>query len=153
MTNLAVLFSSATDEWATPENFYQELVERFGVFDLDPCCLPESKKGTMGYHPEDDGLSKNWGGSVRLQVFMNPPYGRCIGEWVKKAYASAQEGSRVVCLLPSRTDTKWWHEYCLKGQIFFIKGRLKFGDAVNSAPFPSAVVVFAKGDQPSMGVW
>jgi hypothetical protein len=70
---------------------------------------------------------------------MNPPYGRDIGKWMKKAYES---GATVVCLVPARTDTKWWHDYAMKGKITFIKGRLKFGSALNSAPFPSAVVVF-----------
>jgi len=74
---------------------------------------------------------------------MNPPYGRGINEWIKKAYKSAkQNGATVVCLIPARVDTRWWHEYCSKGEVHFIKGRLKFGNAKNSAPFPSAVVVF-----------
>lgn len=73
---------------------------------------------------------------------MNPPYGKEIGKWVKKAYEESLKGTKVVCLLPARTDTKWFHEYCLKGKIEFIKGRLKFGKSKNSAPFPSMVVVF-----------
>lgn len=75
---------------------------------------------------------------------MNPPYGREIIHWVKKAYETSIQGTTVVCLLPSRTDTKWWHEYCMKGEVRFIKGRLKFGGSKNSAPFPSAVVIFRK---------
>jgi len=73
---------------------------------------------------------------------MNPPYGREIGKWVKKAYESAQSGATVVCLVPARTDTAWWHDYCAKGEIRFVRGRLKFGGSKNSAPFPSAVVIF-----------
>lgn len=73
---------------------------------------------------------------------MNPPYGRQIGVWVKKAYESAQNGATVVCLLPSRTDTAWFHDYCIKGEIRFVRGRLKFGESKNSAPFPSVVVIF-----------
>lgn len=74
---------------------------------------------------------------------MNPPYGRGIGEWVQKAYESwALNGATVVCLLPARTDTRWWHDYCMLGAITFVRGRLRFGNAVASAPFPSAVVVF-----------
>lgn len=73
---------------------------------------------------------------------MNPPYGRQIAVWVKKAYESAQNGATVVCLLPSRTDTAWFHDYCVKGEVRFIRGRLKFGESKNSAPFPSAVVIF-----------
>lgn len=76
---------------------------------------------------------------------MNPPYGRTIGQWMKKAYESSLDGATVVCLVPSRTDTKWWHDYAMKGDFTFIKGRLKFGGNKNPAPFPSAVVVF-KGE-------
>ncbi len=78
---------------------------------------------------------------------MNPPYGRDILLWMRKAYESVRDGDAevVVCLVPSRTDTKWFHEYAMKGEIHFICGRLKFGGSKNSAPFPSAVVVFEKG--------
>lgn len=86
----------------------------------------------------ENGLLQNWGREI---VFMNPPYSQ-VNDWMRKAYGSAQEGATVVCLVPSRTDTEWWHSYAMKGEIRFIKGRLKFGDAVNSAPFPSAVIVF-----------
>lgn len=76
---------------------------------------------------------------------MNPPYGRKIGNWIEKAYQSALGGATVVCLLPSRTDTRWFHEYCLKSSdIRFIKGRLHFGGSKNAAPFPSVVVVFSQ---------
>jgi hypothetical protein len=85
-----------------------------------------------------DGLQQKWKGVC----WMNPPYGKEIKKWMKKAYESSLEGATVVCLVPSRTDTKWWHEYAMKGEIEFIKGRLKFGGSKNSAPFPSAVVVF-----------
>ena len=73
---------------------------------------------------------------------MNPPYGRGIGQWMQKAYESAQMGATVVCLVPARTDTAWWHDYAMRGEITFIRGRLKFGNAKNSAPFPSALIVF-----------
>lgn len=88
-----------------------------------------------------DGLNGEWV-SVAKVVYMNPPYGRTIGQWIKKAHEESQKGCTVVCLLPARTDTKWFHEYCTKGSIEFIRGRLKFGGAKNSAPFPSMVVVF-----------
>ncbi|AIG28420.1 adenine methyltransferase [Brevibacillus laterosporus] len=78
---------------------------------------------------------------------MNPPYGKEIGKWVKKAFEEASKGATVVCLLPARTDTKWWHEYCMKGEIRLVKGRLKFGDSNNSAPFPSAVIIFGEQAQ------
>ena len=85
------------------------------------------------------GLLEDWVG----RCWMNPPYGRGIGKWVQKAYEESLKGTLVVCLLPSRTDTKWWHDYVMKAkEICFIKGRLKFGGAKNSAPFPSCVVIF-----------
>ncbi len=85
-----------------------------------------------------DGLALTWLGTC----WMNPPYGRKIGQWVRKAYESSLLGATVVCLLPARTDTAWWHDYVVKGEIRFLRGRLKFGGQKNSAPFPSAVVVY-----------
>lgn len=131
------LYSSKTPEWATPQAFFDKLDDEFH-FTLDPCATPQNAKCKRFFTQADDGLSKKWTG----RVFMNPPYGRGIGAWVKKAYESAMGGVIVVCLLPARTDTKWWHDYCMKGEMRFIRGRLKFGDGKNSAPFPSAVVIF-----------
>lgn len=131
------LFSSKTCEWETPQDFFDGLNAEFR-FDLDVCATPENAKCSRYFTREIDGLKQNWDGIC----WMNPPYGREIGQWVKKAYESAQNGATVVCLLPARTDTAWWHEYCMKGKVRFIRGRLKFGGAQNSAPFPSAVVVF-----------
>ena len=76
-----------------------------------------------------------------VHVFMNPPYSQCL-DWMRKAYGAAHEGATVVCLVPSRTDTEWWHRFAMKGEVRLLRGRLKFGDATNGAPFPSAVVVF-----------
>lgn len=132
-----VLFSSKTDLWATPQSFFDKYNSIYH-FEVDVCALPENAKCEKYFTPEIDGLKQNWQGVC----YMNPPYGRNIGEWVKKAYESSLNGATVVCLLPSRTCTKWFHEYCLKGKIEFIKGRLKFGDAKESAPFPSMIVVF-----------
>jgi len=92
----------------------------------------------MYFTEQDDGLSQEWYGSV----WMNPPYGKTIGLWMKKAYESSCAGVKVVCLVPARTDTAWWHDYAMKGSIEFIRGRLKFGGSKNSAPFPSALVIF-----------
>ena len=136
--NNDLMFSSATDMWATPQNFFDKL-DAFFRFELDVCATSENSKCRKYFTETDDGLKKDWFGTV----WMNPPYGREIGKWVAKAYAQSRvHGSTIVCLLPARTDTKWWHDYCVKGEITFIKGRLKFGDAKNSAPFPSAVVIF-----------
>lgn len=135
-----VHFSSATDDWPTPTEYFARLAQLFN-FVLDPCASAGNAKTANYYTCEQDGLAQSWhrGGAV----FMNPPYGRGIGAWVKKAYETAQEGTPVVCLLPARTDTQWWQDYCTKGLIHFVRGRLKFGDGQNSAPFPSAIVIFA----------
>lgn len=135
--NTAVHFSSATDLWSTPQNLFDSLAIEF-PFVTDVCALPDNAKCDHFFTPEQDGLKQQW----ELICWMNPPYGREIGKWVKKAYESALAGAIVVCLLPARTDTSWWHDYCMKGEIRFIRGRLKFGGCINSAPFPSAVVIF-----------
>jgi phage N-6-adenine-methyltransferase len=136
--NKELMFSSETDMWATPQNFFDKL-NAFFRFELDVCATPENSKCKSYFTELQNGLNQDWIGTV----WMNPPYGREIGKWVARAYAQSRlHGSTIVCLLPARTDTKWWHDYCVKGEITFIKGRLKFGDAKNSAPFPSAVVIF-----------
>ena len=134
-----VHFSSKTDMWATPQDTFDALAAEFGPFDLDVCATPENAKCARYYTREDNGLAQPWEGSC----WMNPPYGREIKAWMRKAYEASQNGATVVCLVPARTDTAWWHDYAMKGQIRFLRGRLKFGGAANSAPFPSAVVVFA----------
>ena len=139
---LKVHFSSATPEWATPQDFFDRLNEEFGPFDLDPCCTMENRKCPRYYTREVDGLKQPWHG----RVFVNPPYGRTIGAWMKKAFKESNAGATVVYLIPARTDTAWWHEYAARGVVRFIRGRLKFGGHKNSAPFPSAVVIF-KGKQ------
>lgn len=135
MTN--VHFSSKTDLWATPQEFFKKYNEVY-QFELDVCANSENSKCSKFFSIQDDGLSKTWTGTC----WMNPPYGKEIIHWMKKAYESSLQGACVVCLVPARTDTKWWHEYAMKGDIEFIRGRLKFGGSKNSAPFPSAVVVF-----------
>jgi phage N-6-adenine-methyltransferase len=134
---MSVHFSSATDEWATPQHLFEKLNARFG-FTLDVCATPENAKCPRYFTKADDGLAQTWSGVC----WMNPPYGRQIKKWMRKAYESSQQGATVVCLVPARTDTAWWHDYAMKGSIEFLRGRLKFGGAVNSAPFPSAIVVF-----------
>lgn len=141
-----VHFSSATDDWATPQDYFDSVVEEFGRFDLDACASAANAKAPRFFTVEDDGLAQEWRG----QVWMNPPYGRTIGLWMRKAYQSYLDGARVVCLVPARTDTAWWHDYAMQGKIRFIRGRLKFGESANSAPFPSALVWF--GDFPYDGI-
>lgn len=136
--NSDLMFSSNTDMWSTPQDFFDRLNKVFR-FDIDVCAIPDNAKCSVYYTPNKDGLKQDWFGTC----WMNPPYGRYINKWIKKAYRSAKEnGATVVCLLPARVDTKWWHDYCAKGEVWFIKGRLKFGGSKDSAPFPSAVVVF-----------
>lgn len=136
----AGLFSSNTCEWATPKEFFAEYDREFG-FDVDVCALPENAQCDRYFTPEQDGLTQEWEGTC----WMNPPYGRRIGHWIKKAYESSLNGATVVCLVPARTDTAWWHDFCMKGEIRFLRGRIYFeqgNGARSAAPFPSAVVVF-----------
>jgi len=145
------MFSSKSNEWETPLDFFNKLNRRF-KFTLDPCSTDANHKCPKHYTIEENGLSKSWQGET---VFVNPPYGD-VGAWVKKAYEeSTSNGATVVMLIPSRTDTKYWHDYIMQSAsaIYFIKGRLKFYNkavaddtgksTMNAAPFPSAVVVFA----------
>ena len=135
------LMSSESSIWETPQDFFNILDKEFG-FSIDVCALPENAKCARYYTPADDGLSMAWEGIC----WMNPPYGRQIGRWVEKAYHEAKyRRATVVCLLPARTDTQWFQDFCLKSKdIRFIRGRLKFGGAKNSAPFPSVVVIFSQ---------
>ena len=135
----AGMLSSATDLWATPQDFFDKQNLLYGPFNVDVCADSTNAKCPVYFDKTLDGLKQSWKG----KCWMNPPYGKEIGKWMKKAYESAGNGVVVVCLVPARTDTKWWHEYAIKGRIDFIKGRLKFGGAKNSAPFPSAIVVFS----------
>jgi phage N-6-adenine-methyltransferase len=137
------MFSSKTDLWATPQDFFDRLNAEFN-FTLDPCSDGTNAKCQKYYTAKENGLAQDWSGE---RVFMNPPYGRVIGAWIRKAY---EEGTKpntlVVALIPARTDTKYWHDYVMKAkEIRFVRGRLKFGDGRNSAPFPSAVVIFRGG--------
>lgn len=133
-----VHFSSASENWATPQDFFDRVAEEFGPFDLDACASPMNAKCARYFSIADDGLAQEWRG----RVWMNPPYGRTIGLWMRKAWESSQAGAIVVCLVPARTDTAWWHDYAAKGRVRFIRGRLKFAGHHKDAPFPSAIVVF-----------
>lgn len=132
-----VHFSSNTDLWETPQDFFDKY-NKIHNFTLDVCALPENAKCKVYYTPEVDGLKQEWAGVV----WCNPPYGRNIKHWIKKGYEESLNGTKVVMLIPARTDTSYWHDYVMKGDIEFIRGRLKFGNSTNSAPFPSAVVIF-----------
>jgi phage N-6-adenine-methyltransferase len=133
-----VQFDSLSIKWATPQDFYEKLDQEFG-FELDVCSTIENAKCSKFYTKAEDGLKQEWTGVC----WCNPPYGREIKHWMKKAYESSLKGATVVCLIPARTDTQWWHDYVIHAkEIRYVKGRLKFGGATNSAPFDSIVAVF-----------
>lgn len=147
--NSDVHYSSKSNEWTTPQDFYLKLCERFN-FTVDLACTTENQKAEYGFCTDlyIDSLQVDWAGfnkSIGGWMWCNPPYGREIGAWVKKAYEESLKGAKIVLLIPSRTDTSYWHDYIFdKAEIEFIRGRLKFGDAKHSAPFPSALVIFGK---------
>ena len=135
---------SKTDEWATPGELFKKINQRY-AFTLDAAASQSNHlcEKWYGLDHEDNnrrnGLAGDW---THETVWINPPYGRGIGAWVEKAAHHGNCGGTAVMLLPSRTDTKWFHEYCQQGEVEFIKGRLKFGGHSNSAPFPSIIVSF-----------
>lgn len=132
---------SQTVEWSTPQDLWDALNDEFG-FTVDVASDDTNAKTEKHYTKEDDGLAQNWDGEV---VWCNPPYGRVIGDWVKKA---AESKATTVMLIPSRTDTRWFHDYIYgdpEVEIRFLKGRLKFGGSPNPAPFANMLVIFNKG--------
>jgi phage N-6-adenine-methyltransferase len=138
---MSVHFSSESNEWATPAELFDSLDREF-EFTLDPCSTDENAKCARHFTAEYDGLAQDWS---QDRVFMNPPYGRQIGRWMAKAYQESRRGATVACLIPARTDTSYWHDYAMKGEIRFLRGRQYFIRAdgkTGRAPFPSAVVVF-----------
>jgi site-specific DNA-methyltransferase (adenine-specific) len=141
---------SEKHDWETPITLFDDLNREFN-FDLDPCCSKETAKCAKFYTENDDGLTQDWSGNV----FMNPPYGRQIILWMKKAKEESDKGSTVVCLVPARTDTRWWHLYAMtSSEIRLLNRRLTFAGANNKATFPAAIVIFRpnKNDKPSLGV-
>lgn len=136
------MVSSKSNEWITPQWFFDELDKEF-EFTLDPCATKENHKCKKYYTVDDNGLVKNWTNDV---VFMNPPYGGNTKQWIKKAWQSSCCGSTVVCLIVSSTDRSYWHDYIFPfaSQIRFIRGRLKFSKSSSTAPFASAIIVFDK---------
>ena len=132
-----VLFSSERHDWETPEGLFASLDAEFG-FEIDVCATPENTKCVHFLSPEQDGLRQAWLGVC----WMNPPYGPALQKWMAKAYSESLQGATVVCLVPARTDTRWWHDFAMRGEIRLIQGRLRFGRAPSTAPFPSAIVIF-----------
>lgn len=149
------LFSSVSENWETPQAFF-DLLDREFHFTLDVCASPKNAKCSQFFTKADDALIHHWVGVC----WMNPPYGRVIGDWIQKAHQEALQGATVVCLIPARTDTRWWHEDVMRAsEIRFVKGRLKFLNRtlpsfrehqtfkVSPAPFPSAVVIFTPNSE------
>ena len=141
------LFSSAKEDWETPREFFERLDGEFH-FDLDVCAFPHNAKCLAYFTKEDDGLARDWG---KHTCWMNPPYGKDIKAWMTKALDASRRGATVVCLVPSRTDTAWWHDTVIAGgaEVRFVRGRLRFVGAEHPAPFPSAVVIFRPPPSPS----
>lgn len=132
------LYSSENDCWETPQFLFNQLNNEFG-FTLDVCALAGNKKCNNYFDKQKDALRQEWTGVA----WMNPPYGRGIDKWVSKAYFSSLKGCVVVCLLPVRSDTRWWHDYVMKSaEIRLLNKRLSFEGSNNKAPFPSAIVIF-----------
>ena len=144
----SVHFSSEHDEWETPQGLFDALNNEFR-FTLDVCATPTNAKCEQYYTPKMDGLVLPWKGVC----WMNPPYGETIAVWMRRAYEAKNEGTTVVCLVPARTDTAWWWDYCRFGAVRFLRGRLRFVGAAASAPFPSAVVVFRPTTTLSTRYW
>lgn len=145
-----VAMSSLDDTWTTPRDFFAKVNEEFG-FVLDAAALQSSTLCERWYgpdHPDEtrrDAFDHNWANdSLQGGVWLNPPYGKTIRQWMAKAKSEALDnGALVVALVPARTDTRWFHESCMGFEIRLIKGRLKFG-AGDAAPFPSALIVMSR---------
>ena len=132
------LMSSNTDEWATPPQLFEVFNEKYH-FTLDVCANADNHKCPRYFDKSINGLDQDWTKDI---CWLNPPYGRTIGQWVKKASITASGGGVVVALLPARTDTKWWRYVMTATEIIFLDGRVKFGNSKNSAPFPSVIVIW-----------
>jgi len=134
------LYSCRTDDWPTPQAFFDQLNREF-KFTLDPCASAENAKCRWFFTREDDGLKQNWRSH---RVFCNPPYGKTMRDWARKCYEASQGGALVALLAHARTDTRWFHDwvYGKADEIRFVRGRLKFGDGSQSAPFPSLIAIF-----------
>lgn len=150
MKGQRVVHSRQSDLWTTPRALFDALNAQYGPFTLDAAATPETALCDRYWTPQDDALTQDWGGADHTKVWLNPPYSQCRA-FMAKAWTEATKGCTVVCLVPARTDTRWWHttvwdatrdQPYLGVRLKLLKGRLRFGDATASAPFPSAVVVF-----------
>ena len=142
------MFTSNKNYWETPQEFFGKLNREFN-FELDVVSTSDNAKCERYFTELENGLEQSWRGNV----FCNPPYGREIGDWVKKAYDESLVNTNgvIVLLIPARTDTRYWHDYIFNkaSEIRFLKGRMKCelnGVSKQSAPFPSAVVIYKSND-------
>lgn len=143
------MMSSLRTDWRTPRRLFEMLNREFH-FSLDLCATPDNTLAPHWIEPDEDSLSKEWWSLSNGEAWWcNPPYGRGLGDWIEKAYRTSRtaDSPTIVMLLPARTDTKWFHNYCLKGEIRFLRGRLHFDDGGGRAPFPSMIVVFRPSAQ------
>lgn len=130
-------------DWSTPQELYDKLNEEF-TFTLDPCASDWNAKCPIFFTEKENGLKQDWEKNV---VFINPPYGKILNEWMRKAYESSLNGATCVCLVPASTDTEWWHKYAMKGEIRFIRGRPRFVTKEGSWQqtfSPSVIIIFRK---------
>ncbi len=136
----SVLYSCRSEDWPTPKLFFQTLHREFR-FTLDPCAKPDSAKCKRFFTKAQNGLIQDW---KSHRVFCNPPYGREMRQWAQKCFVASQAGALVVLLAHARTDTRWFHEwvYGKADEIRFVRGRLKFGDGIMPAPFPSLLAIY-----------
>lgn len=138
------LFSSNSEEWETPQDLFDRLNATYN-FDLDVCASAENAKCKKFITKETDSLSQNWAELAKGWCWMNPPYGKKIGLFTGKALEESKRGAKIVALLPARTDTKWFHYHIYEiAEIEFLRGRLRFGQSKNSAPFPSMLVIWGR---------
>jgi phage N-6-adenine-methyltransferase len=137
------MMSSVRQDWATPRALFEMLSQEFH-FELNVCATAKTAKAPRWFHSAENAFKQDWAdAALGGSVWMNPPYGRGIGLWIERAFHASRHGLTVVCLLPARTDTRWFHDYCLKGEIRFLRGRLYFDDQPQArAPFPSMIVIF-----------
>lgn len=135
---MSVHFSSKRLDWTTPTDLFNKLDEIYH-FDLDAAASEENALCNFFYTKETNGLAHSWAGQ---RVWCNPPYGKGIREWTRKASAEAEGAKLIVMLVPARTDTIWWHEAVATARVVYLKGRLKFGGQKNAAPFPSALLIW-----------
>lgn len=135
------MMSAQTVEWETPDRLFRGLDDLFH-FDLDVCATPENAKCARFYSPKENGLHQTWRGTC----WMNPPYGKEIGKWVRAAYFSSCAGTTVVGLIPARTDTHWFHDWVLgRATVIFLRGRiyhLQKGEVIGRSPFPSLIAIW-----------